>query len=303
MTMAIKTVLCPVDFSDTSRKALRHAAAVATWYEAVLHVVHVIADPSGSAVSTATLVPVEATTDLRARAGAAVREFVDASDISKTPAREVVRTGDPAAEILEYSRDISPDLLVMGTHGRTGLRHALMGSTTERVVQHAASPVLTIPRDAGQVRSPALIQFKRILCACDFSPSSDRAVDYARSLAQENYACLTLLHTVETLVDAQAIAAADQRVVEYVQSRTQDAHARLHALAAADTSDSCETSERVELGAPAQTILRIADELHADLIVMGAQGHVGIGVVLFGSTTHTVLRRATCPVLTARAVS
>src|SRR6266542_1407717 len=172
--MTINRVLCPVDFSDTSRKALRHAAAVATWYDAALHVVHVIVDPSGSAVAAVSALPTGAAADIQHRADAALKEFIEAADLCTRPAHRAVRAGNAVAEILEYARDTTPDLIVLGTHGWTGLQHALLGSTAERVVQHATIPVLTIPRDAHAVPSPALVQFKRILCACDFSPSSMR---------------------------------------------------------------------------------------------------------------------------------
>jgi nucleotide-binding universal stress UspA family protein len=127
------------------------------------------------------------------------------------------------------------------------------------------------------------------------------SLEYGASLSQENDACLTVVHVIETLSQEEAFAVADQRVVEYVDNRRQNAREALRKLAARDTCAACETCERVELGAPARTILRVASEVNADLIVMGAQGHGALRVMVFGSATQTVLRRATCPVLTARA--
>ncbi len=80
----------------------------------------------------------------------------------------------------------------------------------------------------------------------------------------------------------------------------EDARNRLTALIPVDAGGWCDPSVLVELGPPAQTILRVASERNADLIVMGAQGHGALGTMLFGSTTQTVVRRAACPVLTAR---
>jgi nucleotide-binding universal stress UspA family protein len=299
--MNIKRVFCPVDFSDTSRKALRYAGAIATWYEAVLDVVHVVPDPGGTRKAVSAAVAADTAAQMRAAADAALQKFVDDADLSARLAGLHVLSGTPSAEILEYARCHKPDLLVIGTQGRSGLSHLMIGSNAERVVAHASCPVMTIPPHAREVRSPALAQFKRIVAACDFSAASNHALTYGISLAQENDASLTLLHVIETLAGEDALATADQRTIEYIDQRKRDARKALRALAARDTSAACETLERVALGVPARTILRIAAELHADLLVMGAQGHGPLGVMLFGSTTQTALRRADCPVLTARA--
>lgn len=298
--MKITRVCCPVDFSDTSRKALRYAGAIATWYEAVLDVMHVIPDPAASGAAMASALPAEVMARMRATAEASLRRFVDDADLSAHLSRLVVHSGTPAAAIIDYARKTSPDLLVIGTHGRSGLNHLLMGSNAERVLAHASCPVMTIPPHAREVRSPAYAQFKRIVAACDFSPASSYALEYAISLAQENDSSLTLLHVIEMLSSDEALALADQRSIEFVDQRRRTAHEALQQLAARDTSAACETTERIELGPPARAILRVAEEVRADLIVMGAQGHGPLGVMLYGSATQTVLRRAACPVLTAR---
>ncbi len=299
--MKIKQVLCPVDFSETSRRALRYAGAIATWYEAVLHVMHVIPDASASNAALASAAPATVAEQIHAAADAALKNFVDEADLSAPLAALNIRSGSPAAEILEFAQHTNADLLILGTHGRSGMSHLLVGSTAERVVAHASCPVLTIPPYAREVLSPAVAQFKRILAACDFSEASNHALTYGTSLAQENDASLTLLYVIDALSNEDALAAADQRTNEYIARRKRDARESLRLLAARDTHAACETLERVELGSPARTILNVAAEIQADLIVMGAQGRGPLGVILFGSTTQTVLQRATCPVLTARA--
>jgi nucleotide-binding universal stress UspA family protein len=281
---------------------LRHAGAIASWYGAALHVLHVIPDPAAATERFTSAGPGDAVTQMRTAASAALQEFVDEADLSASVAGLYVRSGSPAREIVQYANDSRPDLLVLGTHGRTGWRRLLIGSTAELVVAHATCPVMTIPPHAGEVQSPVVVRFKRILAACDFSAASDRALEYGVSLAQENGASLTLLHVIDTVQDASVLAAADQRTIEYIDQRRRDARAELRSLAARDTCEACETCVRVELGAPARTILAIASDITADLIVMGTQGHGPLGVMLFGSATQAVLRHATCPVLTARAV-
>jgi nucleotide-binding universal stress UspA family protein len=113
---------------------LRYAGAIATWYEAVLQVLHVMPDPTASWASAVSATPAEIVTQMRAAAHAALHDFVDEADVSAPLAGEFVRSGPPTAEILEYATDMKPDLIVMGTHGRSGLNHILMGSTAERVV-------------------------------------------------------------------------------------------------------------------------------------------------------------------------
>lgn len=299
--MDIKRVLCPVDFSDTSRKALQYAGAIATWHEAVLEVMHVMPDPAASREALASAVPADVTARLRAAADAALARFVDDAGISARLAGLIVHSGTPTAEILEQARATTPDLLVLGTHGRSGLSHLLIGSTAERIVAHAACPVMTVPPQAAEIRSPAYAQFKRIVAACDFSPSSARALACAVSLAQENDATLTLVHAIELFTNEEALAAADQQTIEYIEQRRRSAQHALHQLVARETSRACETLEHVELGPAARTILNVALVTHADLIVMGAQSHGLPGSLIYGSTTQTVLRRAACPVLTARA--
>ncbi len=299
--MKIQRVFCPVDFSQTSRKALRYAGAIASWCDAVLDVMHVLPDPAASREALASAVPADIATKLRAAADASLRRFVDEAAVSVRVAGLSVHSGYAAAEIVDHARSTKPDLLVMGTHGQSGLRHFLMGSNAERVIAHAICPVLTVPRNAGEVGMSPLVQFKRLLVACDFSDASSQALEYGLSLARDYDGTITLLHVIETLREEDVLYAADQRTIDYIQQRKKQAVEALHRLADRGMRSAAMTCERVELGRPAPTILRVASEIHADLIVMGTHGRGSLGAALFGSATRAVLRGATCPVLTARA--
>jgi nucleotide-binding universal stress UspA family protein len=160
--------------------------------------------------------------------------------------------------------------------------------------------VLTIPPAAADIAVTTPVRFARILCACDFSAGSIRALEYGLSLAKENDSSLALLHVLETLSEKDAHLVAHYRVGEYIAERRSDACLQLKALISQEAREWCDARELVELGTPAQTILRVAAERTSDLIVMGSQGHGALGTMLFGSTTQTVVRRATCPVLTTR---
>ena len=138
-----------------------------------------------------------------------------------------------------------------------------------------------------------------MLCPIDFSPSSKLALKYAETLVRDG-AKLTVLHVTEQLpawqlVPAVATGTADDPLVVLEHARD-----RLHSVVPADVRRSTGVEELVSAGDPGEEILRIAAAIHADVIVMGA--HAGrAGLLGFGSTTHDVLREATCPVVTFKA--
>jgi nucleotide-binding universal stress UspA family protein len=299
--MDVQRVLCPVDFSDMSGKALHHAAAVARWYGAELHVLHAIVPVIPPPLPVGAALPAMIAEESPAAAEQSLRQLVERAAIERHAVREVVRHGAAVAEIVDYAREQDIDLIVLGTHGLTGLEHLLLGSVAERVLHYAPCPVLTIPRTAPDADPERPVQFKHILSAVDFSPSSTRALDFALSLAKENDGEMTLLHVLEMLAPEDAITVAHYRVGEYVAQRRRDVCRQLSALIPANAREWCNPSAQVEVGPAAQMILQVAEDRRADLIVMGAQGHGALGTLLFGSTTQTVVRRATCPVLTARA--
>lgn len=294
--MQIRRVLCPVDFSEYSRRALHHAAAVAEWYAAELHVLHAYLEVAP--VPVPLLVP-EPMSDVREGMTAALHKFVLESEIGR-PFIEAVRDGDPVPTLLEYASRSGADLIVMGTHGHTGFERALLGSTTERVLHKASCPVLTIPCSADEPGSAERVRFTRVLCAIDFSAASQRALEHGLAFAEESEAGVIVLHVLGMLSDEDARSQGHFRIAEYVRSRMDDVRRELAKLVPEDARAWCDVSELVELGSPAHGILRVADRENADLIVMGSQGRHGLGLALFGSTTQTVVRRATCPVLTVR---
>lgn len=137
--LSIRTILHPTDFSDRSQYALQVAAALARDHGARLHVLHVVPTPIlayGEGV-----VPAEPESVLREAREQLDRLVVPAPE---PPAERRVKDGDPVAVILRVARELPADLIVMGTHGRTGLGRLLMGSVAEQVVRRAACPVLTV---------------------------------------------------------------------------------------------------------------------------------------------------------------
>jgi nucleotide-binding universal stress UspA family protein len=196
--IGVRRILCPIDFSEFSKHALDHAVVLAKWYEAELVVLHVVPlmavfpVPGGTTRENLEAFDADAMTK-------ELRSFVGSAAEALPRLQMIVRAGAPAAMILDCAREVEADLLVLGTHGRTGFERFMLGSVTEKVILKATSPVLTVPRgvDAG----PDGGVFRRLLCGVDFSDASLRALQYALSLAAEANGRLILLHVVEWMPD------------------------------------------------------------------------------------------------------
>lgn len=280
-----RRILCPTDFSVFSARALEHAIALAAWYGAALTVLHVLPD---------TVVPASGLAYMASPMlmDPALREAIRA-DLSSlvAPARGMglhadgeLREGKPEAEVVRAAQDLHADLVVMGTHGRSGFQRWVLGSVTETVLRRAPCPVLTVPAPAPGRPGPML--FKRILCATDFSPASEAAVTFATSLAEEADACLLLVHVLDRPGDGHDFQCA--------------ARARLRRALPPEAREYCLPEEIVMCGKAAPEILRLAAEREAGLIVMGVHGRSPLDLMAFGSVTQQVVREAVCPVLTVR---
>jgi len=141
----IKNILFPTDFSEYSKKALPYALSFASRYGATLHVLHVFEQrvhPAFYIIDKST--PFDIDDSLRDRALDALDEFVYPDLRDKISFNCEVASGTPFVEIIDYARAREIDLIVLATHGLTGLKHMLIGSTTERVVRKAPCPVLSI---------------------------------------------------------------------------------------------------------------------------------------------------------------
>jgi nucleotide-binding universal stress UspA family protein len=210
----------------------------------------------------------------------------------------VVRESNAAKEIVLLAEQLPADLLVLGTHGRSGFERLFLGSVTEKVLRTTRAPVMTIPPPVMQP-GPAL--YKPILCPLDFSDASARALDYALSLAQEADARLILLHVIESLLgEAGASEMGHLSVSEYDRYLEEDAMARLKSFVPEAASVWSAPQERVTRGRAYREILKVAKDEGVELIVMGVQGKGALTRLVFGSTTHHVIREAGCPVLTIR---
>jgi nucleotide-binding universal stress UspA family protein len=283
-------VLYPTDLSDASLPAFRYSVALARWYGAQLTVLHVVPnfDPADPDVQD---LPAE---DVRAQ----MARLLPADLTEGVAVTFAVREGGTATSIVEQAVETRADLIVIGTHGRSGFNRLLMGSIAEKVLRHAPCPVLTIPSAASSTEEPS---FRRVLCPVDFSPASEQAVGFALDLARQAAGTVTLLNVVEWLAEEQPVADADFDVTAIREQMARKARERLQALVSGESRTECEIEETVTFGRAHREVVRLAAEQQNDLIVMGAQGRGGVGLALFGSTTQQVVRSASCPVLVVHA--
>ena len=295
-----KQILCPIDLSELSLRPLAYAAAFTRWYKARLTVVHVAPtfDPmlvraGGLAEPVRTVFPMS-----REEVEAELRRAVEAAGAGALDVALVAEAGEAVATIVDRAVAIPADLIVMGTHGRSGFDRLLLGSVTEKVLRKTPCPILTVPPHAP-AGAPADLAFKRILCPMDFSASALQALGFALDLARQAHGSVSLLNVIEWLSDQEPHTYAQFDVAGFRDHLVDHARDRMRALVADEPKSRYEV-EVVAAGRAHREILQAAASKQVDLIAMGAQGRGGVGLTLFGSTTNHVVRAAACPVLTVR---
>ncbi|MGZ4786959.1 MAG: universal stress protein [Terriglobales bacterium] len=291
-SLDFKHILVTTDFSECSRAALKQAAAIARLHGSDVLVLHVILPEP---MIQNTLEP--AAWEYQDIVVAAEKEMKAAETteiLTGIPHQLLVGHGvlDHVIPKLIADRDIS--LLVLGTHGRGGLKKLLLGSVAEEIFRFTDCPVMTI----GPCESPALLthgKFQSVLFATDFSAGSLHALPYAFSLAVESGAKLTLMHAVEE-GSVTALYLHDQLIT--------DTRKRLEQLVSPELQDRCAVEIEAIPGYPVEAILRLAEKKQADLIVIGVHksGIVGAhtSAHLPWTIAQTVASHAKCPVLTVR---
>ena len=298
--IAFRHILCPIDFSDTSARALTYATAFATWYEAQLTVLHV-ATAFDEAVEPAPIgnaggVPYPGSRhDIIDK----IRRSIEQAGATALNARALAQEGSATESIVNCAAALEADLLVMGTHGLGGFHRLLLGSVAEKVLRTANCPVLTVPPSAPATTLRPIV-FKRILCPIDFSPSALKALQYALELGRQADGCLTVLYALEYMDPEEPCEHMDFDIRRHRQHFIEHARERLHGQLAGEPRTWCEIEEIVVVNRAYKEVLQRATASDMDLIVMGAQGSSGIELMLYGSNTQHVVRAATCPVLTVR---
>ncbi len=294
-----KKILFATDFSDCAAHAQVYAFAFAARFKAELHIVHAVdttypayAGVYGFGVEVEhhiAEVKQQARQDLAA-VGAAAR------DAGLTVHTHLL-TGRPAESVVDEAQKLGCDLIVTGTHGRSGFDHFLFGSNAERIVRFSAVPVLAVkPREREFVKQSGEFTLKRVLCPCDLSPLAEQAATFAAEICRLFGAELTLLHVIDNRLEYPLVMP-DAALFDPEEIRRR-AVEKLNAIAA--KLKDVKVSVEVITGAPEKLIAEAARDNSADLIAMTTHGRGGLSRALLGSTAEKLVRIAKVPTLTIR---
>jgi len=287
--VAPKNILLATDFSPASEAVLPHALALASRYASNLYVAHVI-----SSEFRGFLPPEETATKLQQARGFTEQKLeplLSAARQKGISCQPLIGEGAIWDALLEMIRQNGIDLIIVGTHGRRGLRKLLLGSVAEEVFRMAPCPVLTVgPKTSGT--SFRDVQLSHILYPVEFAPDTSPAANYAVSIAEEFHAKLTFMKVAEEMLP---FPEAKDHIQEPVRHWLDD-----HAPAESELRQ--RTSFELGFGRAAEAILKFACERGVDLIVMSVRR---LEPMLAGHLPETdaayeVVRTAPCPVLTVR---
>ncbi len=271
---SFSNILVPVDFSEPSEQAFKFALLLARPYRATVHLMHDIELPTET-ITGATIIR-EEMNEAAVEANRQIDELErlpEAAEVDVT--RSLLKSTDPKRSILTYADENEIDLIVLGTHGRTDPLEDIIGSTAERVLRRSSCPTVTV-RAVRPVKT-----IEHVLVPVDFSEYSPRAVEHGAEVAAAHDARMTILH------------AADD------DSQTEDEE-RLRELTDGADVDNRSADQLVSVGAVDETIVDVAKDRRADLIVMITHGRKGLRRALTSSVAESVVRKAPCPVMTYR---
>jgi len=291
----LQNILYLTDFSGASEAALPFAVTLARAYGANVHALHILLPtPYPYAYSAPGLIA--AALEAEEENAQAEMQKVDSQLTGLQHETDVERGTRIWPEVEQAIQEDNIDLVVVGTHGRTGANKLMMGSVAEEIFRRSPVPVLTV---GPNVRSGAHKggRFHRVLFATDLTPESLARAPYAVSLAQENQALLLLL----LVMPKPAYPSADDK--KRLEMCTSEAMQCLSDIVPDDANLEFSWEAVVEYGEPAERIVEVAKQRGVDLIVLGVRKatHMDAAVHLGSAIAHKVVAHAPCPVLTARA--
>jgi nucleotide-binding universal stress UspA family protein len=292
----IRNIVVPTDFSALSQAAAARAGTLARLDGASIHLVHAVrfpllATPHEVSVPAAVWEGVRRAAQERLEEA---RKALEAKGVSTVTA-EISDSGDAAQAIAAAVEAYGADLVVMGTHGHGGLKHAFLGSVAERTLRSVDGPVLAVKEDPARAGEP----ITRILLAVDFSVHSDRAVEVAAALGKRLAASVDVIHGFDLPRDY--IPYASPFGVELEQKIQASANERLESVRERLRQSQLPVTLHSRRGQPSVVIAEVAAGIGCQLIVMGTRGNSGLSHVLLGSVAERTLRTAPCSVLVVKA--
>lgn len=295
----ITRILFATDFSRWAKRAEDYACALACSWKASLTVLSVAEFPPG--LNPDYPVNQQYLADLLKTASSQLVDLKGRAERRGIAVTTRVATGIPSEEVITAARAEDSDLIVVGTRGKTGLAHVLLGSTAERVTRGAPCPVLTVRMELadneGESTLSRPVTLERILVPVDFSDCSLDAFEYAVEVAQQAKASVMLLHVLEPVSYGLDFDLVHIRTREDVRASWTK---RLEELASSHRHPDVAVDVQLRGGFPSDSIIDSVQTLPCDLIVMGTHGRRGISHALSGSVAEAVLRKAHCPVVAVR---
>ena len=301
---SIRNVLFATDFSEASEAALPFAATFSKHFGSQIHLAHILPDvkflrPGAPDAAVFGSIYEDAHSTAEGKMGRLSKR------LNAVPHETYVRHGEIADVVSHMVRELKIDLVIAGTHGRTGLGRLIMGSVAEEILQQAPCPVLTVgPNVVGaSVRNltrvdregaPTAARIHDVLFATDFRQESNRAAVMAASLAETFGASLGVLHVIDDYGDRMS---RQPGPVEVVLREMRD-------LLPKEVDSSLKPEFLAQFGVPAESILQTAAERESGLIVLGAgsaDGHSKASTRPGTAVAHRIVVGANCPVLTVRA--
>ncbi len=273
-----RNILCAIDFSSGAEHILRWAALFAAAFRTRLEIFH--ADwwePPRYFTSAQLEVLANQAQQHRHVVEAEIQKIARGILGSEQEYEIRVDSGHPVALILQRAQALPADLIVVGSHGRTGLARWRLGSVAEDVVRQATQPVLVVK---GLQQAAAWPEAKHVLCPVNFTPLARECLEISSAVAEALHARLTVLHAAEDAGES-----------------LEQKHQELCAWVPASVRGECEIAEVVRRGNAAEQILTLAHEEAADLIVLGAEHRTLFEALTWGTTTERVLRHSETSIL------
>jgi nucleotide-binding universal stress UspA family protein len=299
-TMMIQNILVPVDLSEMSIQAINTATRLARRFGASIHLAHVRQFACASGFLPAPPMdpfPVMPN-EQDAEKNAAKKLHVLARECDVPLATCHILSGGPAFdEICRVAQNIPADLIVMPTHGRTGLKHVFLGSTAERIVQHSPCPVFVVREKKRRSKTGPLHSINTILVPVDFSDCSREGLQYAIGFANEFGASIILLHATYLgyIYSSEGTAIYDIPALQKAARKNAQRHMRQLVRSVNFGGVKFETAFTGR--SPALDICAFATDHDVDLMVTSTHGLTGFQHVLIGSIAEQVVRHASRSVL------
>ena len=297
-----KRILVPLDGSELAEVALPYAEELAGRLGSEVTLIHVYesAEAEYQQMHQAYVEKmVEATKE-------GAERFLAKSKVKRVRVKPALLVGNPAEQIVDYADEGNADLIIIATHGRSGITRWLLGSVADKVLRATKRPVALIRADGVRREASGKGTMDKVLVPLDGSKESEAVIPYVEELASKLDGEVVLLHVTAPaypvyIIPADPVPVAfSEEEMEQVRSKAQG---YLEEVGSTLIAKGIKTKSEVRFGSAAEEIIRIADEIDADLVAMSTHGRSGISRWAFGSTADRVLQAGSTPVLLVRAAS